>query len=388
MKRTPEKKHTLPNHQKRHWVRLTRDCNLRCVFCLDKDAQDGTNIPFPAVVDDLQRGRDRGVVRVVLSGGEPTIHPDYLRIVSRAREMEYTHIQTVTNGKMFCYKNFLDQAVTGGLTEITFSIHGHTAQLHDSQVKMPGSFVQAMAGLTSALKIPGLIVSVDIVLSRLNVKHLPEMLEFFVGVGVREFDLLQVIPFGLAWQNNSGLFYDIEENLPYLRKAFEYSKRPDISLWTNRFPPKYLEGFENLIQYPGKLRDEVLGEAKDMFEAYLRQGKLMLCHGDRCRFCYNDELCQDFVRFKETGRLEAKKIPPCLEDWEVYADSENEPRPVLEMPGDPSKADPAKVVNFFIPYRYYLKSSQCARCRCNDSCAGAPVDHIRQYGFNSLKPIE
>ena len=30
-------------HQKRNWVRLTFDCNDRCVFCLDAHTHDGTN---------------------------------------------------------------------------------------------------------------------------------------------------------------------------------------------------------------------------------------------------------------------------------------------------------------------------------------------------------
>lgn len=142
-----------------------------------------------------------------------------------------------------------------------------------------------------------------------------------------------------------------------------------------------------MIQYPGKLRDEVLGEARHMFEDYLRRGRLMPCHGERCRFCYNNELCQDFVQFKRSGRLQPKKLPRCLENWEIYAEDKDKPKPALEMPEDPARANPAEVVNFFIPHRYYLKASQCKRCVYDSICAGAHVDHIRQFGFQSLEPI-
>lgn len=382
-----KEKFKIPPHQKRQWVRLVRDCNLRCSFCLDKDAQNGTLVPTPDIINELKIGRSRGITRVVLSGGEATIHPDFIAIVGLARKLGYTHIQTITNGKMFGYKNFLHRAVKAGLLETTFSIHGHTPEVHDELVKVKGSFVQAVTGLTNALKIPGLIVSLDICLNRKNVKHLPEMMDYFVNLGVREFDLLQIIPFGLAWQNRQSLFYNIEEMLPYLRKAFEYSKRPDMHIWTNRFPPRFLEGFENLIQYPGKLREEVLGESRPMFEAYLQRNELMSCHGERCQFCYNNELCQDFVRLKKERRLEAKGIPRCLADWDIYAGQNNATQPVLEMPKDASQASPADAVNFFISHRYHLKSSQCKECRYNNTCQGAPVEHIREFGFESLKPI-
>jgi hypothetical protein len=111
---------------------------------------------------------------------------------------------------------------------------------------------------------------------------------------VREFDLLQVVPFGRAFtEGRDTLFYDLEEAAPYLRRALEFSTRPDVHVWLNRFPPPHLEGFEHLIQDPYKLNDEVRGR-KEEFTRQLERGEKLDCRDPaRCRYCYLERLCDD-----------------------------------------------------------------------------------------------
>lgn len=368
--------------QMRHWVRITRACDLKCSFCLDKEAQDGTLVPLAEIVKDLQLGRDRGCDRVVISGGEASIHPKFIPIVGLARKMGYRHIQTVTNGQMIAKPAFLARAVKAGLLEVTLSIHGHTAELHDRQTRIPGSFDKAVQALRNALRVRGLIVSVDIVINKTNVACLREMLDFFIGMGVKEFDLLQVIPFANAWENREELFYDIKENLPHLRRAFELSRREDLHIWTNRFPPRFLEDFEHLIQPPKKLHDEVEGERLHMFTDFIKDDKLMTCHGERCQFCYLNEHCQALIELKRKGSIKGFAAPACLPG---QADARAEA--TFEMPADPGEFSPKAFVDFFIAHRYFLKGSKCAGCRENETCAGAQVDFIKKNGYAALKPL-
>ncbi|MDE1976740.1 MAG: radical SAM protein [Elusimicrobia bacterium] len=364
---------------KRHWVRLTRVCNDRCVFCLDKEAQNGTNVPFEAIMENLDRGRKKGLTRVVLSGGEPTIHPRYVDIVRETKRKGYTHIQTVTNGRRLCYEPFMKAAVEAGLNEITFSLHGPNPAIHDRQSGSPGSFAQGVVALRRALKVPGLIVSVDIVISRINIRHLRETMEFFINEGVREFDLLQVIPFGSAWRNRGDLFYDVEAELPHLHRALDLSKRGDIVLWTNRLPTRYLEGYEDLIQPPSKLHDEYAGRG-EMFEEFLRSGKKPDCWG-RCAHCFLEKPCADIAGLNAKKSLDAYPTPPCLADHAetiLNRDSQASSITALEHRDNLSMKD---FVDFFILNRYFIKGKACRNCRFDSECAGAHVEHVRRYGF-------
>ena len=173
--------------------------------------QTGGVLDLGFIRRDLARGRKRGLTRVVLSGGEPTVHPEFVKIVGLARELGYTHIQTITNGRRMCYPGFLSDAVAAGLREVTFSLHGNTPALHDRLTQVPGSFVQAVSALRAALATRGLIVSVDVVINRLNLPVLREHLDFCIGLGVGEFDLLALVPFGDAWKNQAELYCDFSD---------------------------------------------------------------------------------------------------------------------------------------------------------------------------------
>ena len=95
---------------KRQWVRLTRVCNNRCLFCLDDEAQDGSCIDFSIIKNTLEKGRALKAKKAILSGGEPTLHPGLFKIISAARALGYSEIQIITNGRMFAYEEFLRQA--------------------------------------------------------------------------------------------------------------------------------------------------------------------------------------------------------------------------------------------------------------------------------------
>ncbi|HJL15632.1 MAG TPA: radical SAM protein [Sandaracinaceae bacterium LLY-WYZ-13_1] len=279
-------------HEKRNWVRLTYDCNNKCIFCLDLDAHDGEMRGAEDVKRQILDGRRKGATRLILSGGEPTIHPRYVDFIRLGRLAGYRRIQTVTNGRLFAYQEFLDRCLEAGLQEITFSLHGPNARIHDALVGVKGAFEQESAGLRRALDDGRPIVNVDIVINRGNVKVLPEMLDTFYGWGVREYDLLQVVPFGAAFREGRDiLFYDLEEAAPFIRYALEFSERPDVHVWFNRFPPPHLEGYEHLIQDPYKLNDEVRGR-KEELARQLEHGEPLDCREpERCRYCYLEQLC-------------------------------------------------------------------------------------------------
>jgi molybdenum cofactor biosynthesis enzyme MoaA len=283
-------------HEKRNWVRLTFDCNDHCIFCLDSDAHNGEMRDREEVKRQIVDGRRAGATRLILSGGEPTIHPSYVDFVRLGRQAGYSKIQTVTNGRMFSYGDFLERCLDAGLSEITFSIHGPNAKIHDALVGTKGAFEQEMTGLRGALRhreATGLpIVNVDVVVNRGNVRVLPEMLRMFYGMGVKEFDLLQVVPFGRAFTDGRDtLFYDLDEMRPFIQEALAFSKLPDVHIWMNRFPPRHLEGYEHLIQDPYKLNDEVRGR-KEEYARLLDQGIWLDCREPaRCKYCYLERLC-------------------------------------------------------------------------------------------------
>ena len=102
------------------------------------------------------------------------------------------------------------------------------------------------------------------------------------------------------------LFYDLDEMRPYLQEALAFSKRPDVHIWMNRFPPQHLEGYEHLIQDPYKLNDEVRGR-KEEYARLLDEGDWLDCREPaRCKYCYLERLCDTLEGVIET--VDASKL--------------------------------------------------------------------------------
>lgn len=321
--------HEAAAHQKRNWVRLTFDCNDHCIFCLDSHTHNGTNRNNQEIKAQILDGRRKGAERLILSGGEPTIHPNFVEFVRLGSLAGYERIQTVTNGRLFAYPEFLRAALDAGLGEITFSIHGPNAKIHDALVGTKGAFEQEIKGLQLALADGRPIINIDICVNRGNVKQLPTMLKKFTDMGVLEYDLLHVIPFGRAYtEGKETLFYDLEQMRPYLLEAFAYSERPDVHIWLNRFPPQHLEGYEHLIQDPYKLNDEVRGR-KEEYGYLLEKGVPLDCRAPhRCSHCYLEPLCD---------RLDERRERLAERDFEVYrVDTDWEAKLPPVYGGDPA----------------------------------------------------
>jgi len=275
----------------RHWVRTARVCNNRCAFCLDSDVQDGSLLPREEIEGAIRSGLEQGAERLILSGGEATIHPDFVHFVRYGRSSGYGHVQVITNGRMFAYPRFLAAALDAGLGEITFSLHGHEAELHDELTGVPGSFRQTVQGIRNAVASRRCVVSGDVVINRRNVEQLRAILELLGRLGVREYDLLMVVPFGRAAPGaGQEMLFDAVETLPHLHRALDLCRDPALHLWTNRVDPALLEGYEPLIQDPHKLHDEIRGRRDILGD--LVEGRPMRCAGQRCAHCFVRPLCE------------------------------------------------------------------------------------------------
>ncbi len=297
-------------NRRKHWVRLVTACNSRCVFCLDTDTPRGVYLTDEDVKKEIRRGiEDLGCDKIILSGGEASIHPKFVDFIRYAKEIGYDRVQTVTNGVMLSKKEFYNAAVEAGLGEITYSIHGHTPELHDRLTATPGAFHKLVKGMMRAIREDRIIVNVDICINKQNVPYIDQIVELCLSAGVREFDLLHVIPQGYAFENRHELFYDPIEHLPRLQKVFRLNRHPSVVIWTNRFPVEFLEGLEDLIQDPHKMLDEVNGR-RFQVRRYLDEAVPLECRDkERCQYCFIEPFCNTADRV--VGRQNRN-------EWEVW----------------------------------------------------------------------
>ncbi len=294
----------------KHWVRAVTACNSRCLFCLDADTPRNVFLPEQDVKDEIDRGRDQlQADKIIISGGEASLHPKFADFIAYARERGYSRVQTVTNGYRFAEKDFYDRCIEAGLGEITFSLHGHTPELHDHLTQTEGAFRRLMKGMVRALRDHRRpIVNVDVVINKQNVGVLDKIVELCISVGVTEFDLLHIIPQANAFIHRDELFYDVREHMPTLHKVFRLNRHPGFVVWTNRFPVAYLEGMEELIQDPHKMLDEVNGRRYQV-RRYLDEGAALDCRDPkRCVHCFIEPFCTTVDRTIAAQHEEAFEV--------------------------------------------------------------------------------
>ena len=286
---------------RKHWVRLVTACNSRCVFCLDTDTPRNVYIPDDDVRRELGAGaRSCNADKVILSGGEGSIHPKFVDFVRYAKEIGYDRVQTVTNGVMLSKRDFYTRAVEAGLGEITFSLHGHTPELHDRLTGTPGRLPQADEGHDARHPRGS---------HHRQRRRLHQQAERPVHRPDR-----RALPVGRRARVRSPARHPAGRGVREPRRALLRSGRapaapaegvprstaiPNVVIWTNRFPVEFLEGLEDLIQDPHKMLDEVNGR-RFQVRRYLDEGVPLECREkERCQYCFIEPFCNTADRVIE-----------------------------------------------------------------------------------------
>ena len=101
---------------------VTRRCNLSCGYCNEFDDRSPP-VPYAALDERLVKLRDLRTWMVCLTGGEPTLHPELVRIVSRMRQLGFRRRQLITNGYLLTPK-LIDALNDAGLTDLQISVDG------------------------------------------------------------------------------------------------------------------------------------------------------------------------------------------------------------------------------------------------------------------------
>lgn len=100
-------------------LEVTTACNLTCDVCFASSGPDGRHLPLETIEDRLDVVVAEGGPRPLqISGGEPTLHPELVAIVERARERGFEHIEVNTNGIALARGDLADDLAAAGATSV------------------------------------------------------------------------------------------------------------------------------------------------------------------------------------------------------------------------------------------------------------------------------
>jgi len=182
---------------------LTYRCPLHCAFCynpLDYTAT-GAELSTEQWLRVLREGRALGAVQLGLSGGEPLLRDDVEILVAEARKLGfYTNLLTSGVG---LDKKRIRAFRDGGLDHIQLSFQDSTRELNDF---LSSTRTFALKSRVAALiKAHGYPMVLNVVLHRLNIDHVPQILEMAEALGAEYVELANTQFYGWAHLNRDRL---------------------------------------------------------------------------------------------------------------------------------------------------------------------------------------
>ncbi|MFM7296656.1 MAG: radical SAM protein [Planctomycetota bacterium] len=274
--------------RQRSLIRINGHCNMSCAFCfVDRTVPD---FPEGEILAAIERLAARNLTHLVLSGGEPTLHPALPRFIARAKELGFQTIEVQTNGVKTADLDYARSLVDAGLNKVTCSLHSVDPAHSDKITRLPGGFWKTVRSLHH-FRALGVLTQVAHVVTRDNYQELPETVRFLRAQYPDGGGHLSIC-FGVA-QPISDLVYTwvlprFDEIKPYMRAALNYCLETHVGfggmIGQGAYPPCMLDG--DMRYYAHNLQN--IYRSPDYEDQFFKP--------EQCRECSFDPYCMGVRR--------------------------------------------------------------------------------------------
>ena len=158
------------------YIQVVRHCNHFCGFCSNPTTPYvHTFETMKVLVDDFVA---RGYFGVILTGGEPTLHPELPRICRYASDVGL-HVRMITNGSRMADEGFAREMAEAGLKLVHVSVYSTRPEVEAVLRGAEGTLEKAYASVENAHRF-GVEVNINCVINKLNADHLDENIRHWI----------------------------------------------------------------------------------------------------------------------------------------------------------------------------------------------------------------
>lgn len=158
-------------------IELTNSCNYKCPFCY-KSAKDNGQYISDEDILKLDSSIHNNVNNILLTGGEPTLHPNYLKYIELFSK--YANVHMISNGSTL-YNH--DPSILQKLTVIQFSIYGCNNLEYKKMTGNVDGFTRLCKSIDFTKK-NGIYTKGAITLCDSTVDHIESFIETAVNLGL------------------------------------------------------------------------------------------------------------------------------------------------------------------------------------------------------------
>ncbi|NLD36499.1 MAG: radical SAM protein [Desulfatiglans sp.] len=180
---------------------ITDACNLNCPHCLlDCKGPGGVKVSSDIIISIIDEFSALGGKRLLVTGGEPLLHPDWYEILSHAcKSPGLSEVVLQTNGVMITGKEIKKlKLLDSAIFKIQVSLDGSTPETNDL-IRERGNFNATLSAIKQLIE-EGLGKRIDIAFTEMqhNFYEIPEMLKLADTLGVGSFIAGTLIKAGRA----------------------------------------------------------------------------------------------------------------------------------------------------------------------------------------------
>lgn len=274
-------------------------CNNDCLHCVNGDMLprmsllskplDLTTFECLETISQIKR---LGADKIVITGGEPTIRPDFVRILESCSDMGL-RIELQTNGRAFADFRLCEEIERmRNITWINVAVHGDQ-EIHDTITRRQGSFSETFEGIRNLVRIDKR-VSGKIVMSQLNVHNLVTILEILHSLGVKRAGFAFPHALGNAREHFATIMPRYSALRPVLLKLVSLAAQLNLSIKFEAVP------FCVISEHPecvGEIRTingpkELFKPVHETIRDWSAIRPAIKGKGSRCRQCCYDRVCE------------------------------------------------------------------------------------------------
>lgn len=180
-------------------VSVTDKCNLRCIYCMDeKDNSFLKN--YEKLTDDeiyriVKESSKLGIKKVRITGGEPLVRPDLVKLVSKINSIPgIEEIYLTTNGILLA--DMIDELAVNGLKGVNISLDSLKEERFNKLTRL-GKLNKVLESIDKAIAL-GIKVKLNTVI--VNDINKDEIIDFVNLTKEKEIDVrfIELMPIGIA----------------------------------------------------------------------------------------------------------------------------------------------------------------------------------------------
>jgi len=310
------------------YIQVVRHCNHLCGFCSNPTTPYTHDFEsMKVLVDDFVA---RGYFGVILTGGEPSLHPELPRICEYARG-QGLHVRMITNGHRLADPKFAKQMGDAGLQLAHVSVYSVRPDVEARLRGTEGTLERALRAIDNAHE-AGVEVNVNCVINRLNADHLDENVRYFLAhhPRVRHFVWNNLDPsMGRAEVNQDQFTPRLADFELSLHRAMKLLHKSGRSFRVEKVPLCYMTEFAWASTETRKI---VKGEERIVFfldeKQAVRQTDWDHLYAEGCKVCSLREICGGL--FDRGAGYDPAELAP------VFVDRDAIVKRIIEDPSDPS----------------------------------------------------